>query len=77
MIWSLKNINLSTIFESTNAIMNTKILQWRELLTFSDIPKHSKLTESIKIRDRLSTYRLVSFPYSQQLGQTLKCKSLF
>lgn len=58
---SLKNINFSTTFESKYALMNTKLLQQRALLTFSHIPKHSKLTESIKIRDRLSTDRLVGF----------------
>lgn len=62
MIQSLKNINLSTISESKYALMNTKLLKKKELLTFSHIPKHSKLTESIKIRDSLSIDRLVRFP---------------
>lgn len=73
MIQSLENINLSIISESMYALMNTKTLPWRELLTLSHILKHSKLIENVKIRDRLSIHRPVSFPTLIILGQSLYC----
>lgn len=62
MIWSLKNNHLSIMFGSKYALMNTKLLQQKELLTLSHIRKHSKFTGRIQLKDRLSKVRPVSSP---------------